>query len=53
VDFSSDKTLLAIINKITQQNSMDEIERERKILNNRMAGYKILQIINFMSELNL
>jgi hypothetical protein len=32
---------------------MDEIERERKRLNNRMAGYNILQTINFMSELNL
>lgn len=32
---------------------MDEIEKERKRLNNRMAGYNILQTINFMSELNL
>ncbi len=38
---------------MNRQNSMEEIEKERKRLNNRMAGYNILQTINFMSELNL
>ncbi len=31
------------------KHQVNEIEKERKKLNNRMVGYNILQTINFMS----